>query len=216
MSGQLSPNMQQLTAENYKNARQIPPGTVLVVGGGVPAPSQANCHGHTATDDVASPWFFDLHAPSDADNQHTWEALSTMCNLFRITAVRVAEHCGVAFPYGDDERVSAPGACTIAAQECERGILTSNCISSGRYVTRWKPTRSATRCIAGLSEAALHVARFPALRIAAVTNETTAWAYPRPRASGRVYTLATSHASSEYRQTAAIACSWLCSTTPQY
>jgi hypothetical protein len=32
MSGQLSPNVQQFTADNYKNARQIPPGTVLVVG----------------------------------------------------------------------------------------------------------------------------------------------------------------------------------------
>ena len=31
-------------------------------------------------------------------------------------------------------------------------------------MTRWKPTRSATLCIAGLSEAALHVARLPPLR----------------------------------------------------
>jgi putative flavoprotein involved in K+ transport len=34
MSGQLSPDVQQFTAENYKNAGQIPPGTVLVVGDG--------------------------------------------------------------------------------------------------------------------------------------------------------------------------------------
>lgn len=34
MSGQLSPNVQQFTAENYKNAGQIRPGTVLVVGDG--------------------------------------------------------------------------------------------------------------------------------------------------------------------------------------
>lgn len=65
------------------------------------------------------------------------------------------------------------------------------------YLTRWKPTLSATLCIAKLSEAALQVARLPAFRIAAVTNETTACAYPRLRASGRVDTLATSHAASE-------------------
>jgi aminoglycoside 6-adenylyltransferase len=52
-------------------------------------------------------WDMFLKTYSDADNQHTWEALATMCTLFRITAVRVAEHCGVAYPYGDDERVSA-------------------------------------------------------------------------------------------------------------
>ncbi len=34
MSGQLSPEVQQFTAQNYKHARQIPPGTVLVVGDG--------------------------------------------------------------------------------------------------------------------------------------------------------------------------------------
>jgi aminoglycoside 6-adenylyltransferase len=44
---------------------------------------------------------------SDAGNDTTWEALSTMCNLFRITAIRVAEHCGFEYPYGDDEKVSA-------------------------------------------------------------------------------------------------------------
>ena len=52
-------------------------------------------------------WDLLLKTYSDADYQHTWEALSAMCTLFRITAARVAEHCGVAYPYGDDERVSA-------------------------------------------------------------------------------------------------------------
>jgi hypothetical protein len=32
VSGQLSPNVQQFTADNYKNARQISPGAMLVVG----------------------------------------------------------------------------------------------------------------------------------------------------------------------------------------
>jgi aminoglycoside 6-adenylyltransferase len=52
-------------------------------------------------------WDMLLKTYSDADYQHTWEALSAMCNLFRITAIRVAEHCGVEYPYRDDERVSA-------------------------------------------------------------------------------------------------------------
>jgi aminoglycoside 6-adenylyltransferase len=43
---------------------------------------------------------------SDAGYESTWEALSTMCNLFRITAIRVAEHDSFEYPYGDDERVS--------------------------------------------------------------------------------------------------------------
>jgi hypothetical protein len=45
-----------------------------------------------------------------------------------------------------------------------------------RQVTRWKPTLSATRYIAPLSLAVLHVARFPTPRIAAVTKATTALA----------------------------------------
>ena len=52
-------------------------------------------------------WNMLLKTYSDADTQHTWEALSAMCTLFRITAIRVAKHCGVAYPYGDDARVSA-------------------------------------------------------------------------------------------------------------
>jgi aminoglycoside 6-adenylyltransferase len=44
---------------------------------------------------------------SDAGYDTTWEALSTTCALFRITATHVAEHCGFAYPYSDDKRVSA-------------------------------------------------------------------------------------------------------------
>ncbi|HEY7493353.1 MAG TPA: aminoglycoside 6-adenylyltransferase [Candidatus Tectomicrobia bacterium] len=44
---------------------------------------------------------------SDADDEHTWEALFTMCALFRITAIEVAQQFGFAYPYGDDEKVSA-------------------------------------------------------------------------------------------------------------
>jgi len=52
-------------------------------------------------------WEMLLKTYSDADYEHTWEALFTMCELFRTTAVRVAAHCGLEYPYGDDERVSA-------------------------------------------------------------------------------------------------------------
>lgn len=44
---------------------------------------------------------------SDASYAHTWEALTTMCALFRRVAMGVAEHFGYDYPHGDDERVSA-------------------------------------------------------------------------------------------------------------
>jgi aminoglycoside 6-adenylyltransferase len=44
---------------------------------------------------------------SDADYEHTWQALFTMGDLFRKIAVPVAQHFGYDYPYGDDERVSA-------------------------------------------------------------------------------------------------------------
>ena len=44
---------------------------------------------------------------SDARYQNTWEALHTMCDLFRIMATGVAEHFHFEYPSGDDERVSA-------------------------------------------------------------------------------------------------------------
>lgn len=44
---------------------------------------------------------------SDAGYDTTWESLFTMCDLFRITAIRVAQHFGYDYPHGDDEKVSA-------------------------------------------------------------------------------------------------------------
>ncbi len=44
---------------------------------------------------------------ADAGSENTWEALYTMANLFRMTANRVAEHFGLAYPRRDDEKVSA-------------------------------------------------------------------------------------------------------------
>ena len=44
---------------------------------------------------------------ADADTEHTWEALLAMGDLFRKTALEVAQHFGYAYPSGDDERVSA-------------------------------------------------------------------------------------------------------------
>jgi aminoglycoside 6-adenylyltransferase len=43
----------------------------------------------------------------DASYDHTWEALQTMCILFRRTAAAVSEYFGFEYPLGDDERVSA-------------------------------------------------------------------------------------------------------------
>jgi aminoglycoside 6-adenylyltransferase len=44
---------------------------------------------------------------SDAGYESTWNALITTCELFRLTATRLAAQAGLAYPYGDDERVSA-------------------------------------------------------------------------------------------------------------
>jgi len=44
---------------------------------------------------------------ADARYDHTWEALSAMCNLFRRAALPVAAHFGFDYPHGDDRRVSA-------------------------------------------------------------------------------------------------------------
>ncbi len=52
-------------------------------------------------------WEMLLKTYSDASYENTWEALDMMCKLFRMTAVRVAEHFGFDYPYGDDEKVSA-------------------------------------------------------------------------------------------------------------
>lgn len=44
---------------------------------------------------------------ADASYDNTWEALGTMCALFRLIANRVAEHFGFDYPHDDDEKVSA-------------------------------------------------------------------------------------------------------------
>jgi aminoglycoside 6-adenylyltransferase len=44
---------------------------------------------------------------ADARYDASWEALFAMCNLFRITATHVADQCGLEYPYGDDQRVTA-------------------------------------------------------------------------------------------------------------
>jgi aminoglycoside 6-adenylyltransferase len=52
-------------------------------------------------------WNVLLATYSDASYDATWEALDTMGDLFRRTALHVAEHFGFDYPHGDDERVSA-------------------------------------------------------------------------------------------------------------
>lgn len=44
---------------------------------------------------------------ADASYDTTWEALFTICNLFRRAALPIAEHFGFDYPHGDDKRVSA-------------------------------------------------------------------------------------------------------------
>jgi aminoglycoside 6-adenylyltransferase len=44
---------------------------------------------------------------SDVAYDNTWEALLTMCDLFRIAALAVSEYFGFEYPHEDDKRVSA-------------------------------------------------------------------------------------------------------------
>lgn len=52
-------------------------------------------------------WARLLSTYTDADDEHTWEALFAACELFREAAVQVAEIFRFDYPYGDDKRVSA-------------------------------------------------------------------------------------------------------------
>jgi aminoglycoside 6-adenylyltransferase len=52
-------------------------------------------------------WQMLLDTYSDAGYENTWQALYTMCNLFRVLALHVAEHFGFDYPHRDDRRVSA-------------------------------------------------------------------------------------------------------------
>ena len=51
-------------------------------------------------------WNLLLETYTDADYDHTWEAMEKMCQLFRITSRAVADHFGFEYPY-EDEKVTA-------------------------------------------------------------------------------------------------------------
>jgi aminoglycoside 6-adenylyltransferase len=52
-------------------------------------------------------WHMLQRTYADAGYDNTWEALFTMCHLFRRVALPIAERFGFDYPHGDDERVSA-------------------------------------------------------------------------------------------------------------
>jgi aminoglycoside 6-adenylyltransferase len=52
-------------------------------------------------------WNMLLMTYSDADYQKTWDALETMCELFRVVAKKVAEHFGFEYVTIEDENVTA-------------------------------------------------------------------------------------------------------------
>ncbi len=52
-------------------------------------------------------WDLLLRTYSDASYEHAWQALFAMGELFRKIAIPLADHFGFAYPYGDDQRVSA-------------------------------------------------------------------------------------------------------------
>ena len=51
-------------------------------------------------------WQMLLRTYSDADYEHTWDALLVMGELFHRVAVPVAEHFGFTYPHGEDQRVT--------------------------------------------------------------------------------------------------------------
>lgn len=52
-------------------------------------------------------WTMLLQTYADAGDEHTWDALFIMGDLFRKTATYVAAHFGFTYPHSDDEKVSA-------------------------------------------------------------------------------------------------------------
>ena len=52
-------------------------------------------------------WKLLLGTYADAGYEHTWNALTTMCELFRHLGIQVAGHFGFGYPHEDDERVRA-------------------------------------------------------------------------------------------------------------
>ena len=52
-------------------------------------------------------WELLMQTYTDADYEHTWQALFAMGMLFRKVAIPVAQHFGFDYLYGEDERVSA-------------------------------------------------------------------------------------------------------------
>jgi aminoglycoside 6-adenylyltransferase len=52
-------------------------------------------------------WQMLLGTYSDADYDHTWDALLIMGDLFRRIAIQVAEHFNFTYPNGEDQRVTA-------------------------------------------------------------------------------------------------------------
>lgn len=52
-------------------------------------------------------WDMLLKTYTDADYDHMWDALDVMCQLFRSTALSVADELGLDYPHVDDEVVSA-------------------------------------------------------------------------------------------------------------
>ena len=52
-------------------------------------------------------WQMFLDTYSDADIDHTWQALITICDLFREIANKVADHFGFHYPKDEDDNVSS-------------------------------------------------------------------------------------------------------------
>ncbi len=52
-------------------------------------------------------WELLLETWADAGDEHTWQALFAMCDLFRRAALPLAEHFGFTYPLEDDARVEA-------------------------------------------------------------------------------------------------------------
>ena len=52
-------------------------------------------------------WTRWMETYADGEIESAWDALESMCGLFRIAAGKVAAHHGYSYPRSDDERVSA-------------------------------------------------------------------------------------------------------------
>ena len=80
-------------------------------------------------------WKMLLKTYADGSYENTWDGLFTMCDLFRIIAVRVADHFGYIYNQSEDENMTAftcgtSARCRGTRRRCTKDVPRTKAISS--------------------------------------------------------------------------------------